>query len=722
MKVTTPFPLRLAYKTLFRYLGAGCVMAIMPVSALAQSSDTPPSPEFLSPGGLPFDMPEVLTTTRLRQSKLKVPGTTTIITGDMIRDLGVMNLAEVFRLVPGMVVGAVGSNSPVVTYHGTVHYEQRRLQVQIDGRTAYRANLSDIDWVAMPVALENIERIEVSRGPNSAAYGINAFLGSINIITRSPLDTAGVMASATTGSRGHRRVFTSVGEADLESSWRLSYEKRMSDGFDAQIIEEDNNNRVPFHDGFNINNFNFDSTFDVSDQHSVDFRAGVLDGVNEVDRFKSRRVGSGGDGEPDILVRDYYLQLRLNGSTSERHFYYLQASYQNQKRRQDWTITIPAAEFSSYLPPGSPSFPVNQGPFIADLNEDSTESRQEFEFQDTLLFSQDLKLVSGLGYRKDSVTSETFFNGREYNIQSRLFANMEYSPTRWLTLNAGGNWEETTTTDEGYFSPRVASNFIIDDNHVIRFVFSKAVRTPDAFEQNPDWGYYARNVRAPFQALEGARFRVEDLASNGKRPSTYGEHLEEERITSREISYFGQFHMDHSLLSLEVRYFNDYLRDMISGVINDNEWTIANNVGMRQKGFEVETSLDFPGTRLRATYGYLDQKERYTGDPTKLNANGQEYVQALLARLSARHSGSVSWIQDLPYNMTSAVSFYWIDQLRLNQFQRADFRLARRVDMPGYSYTLAFTMQHYLESTPALSPDNIVSRLNQFFVEASIRF
>lgn len=81
------------------------------------------------------EVPEVLSTTRLRQPKSRVPGTTTVIDGALIRDLGIMNLVEVFRLVPGMTVGEVGSHQPVATYHGTSHYEQRRMQVLIDGRT-----------------------------------------------------------------------------------------------------------------------------------------------------------------------------------------------------------------------------------------------------------------------------------------------------------------------------------------------------------------------------------------------------------------------------------------------------------------------------------------------------------------------------------------------------------------------------------------------------------
>ncbi|OAN92837.1 TonB-dependent receptor [Marinobacter sp. EhC06] len=689
--------------------------ALLPATALGQT-DTPDfMPGLLALEGEQSEIPEVLTTTRLRQSKLRVPGTTTIITGDMIRDLGIMNLVEAFRLVPGMVVGHWGSTNPVATYHGTSQYEQRRLQVQIDGRTAYRISLADVDWLGMPVALENIERIEVSRGPNSAAYGINAFLGSINIITRSPQDTAGVEAYTSVGSRGHLRTFTSVGDTDADKSWRLSYEKRKSNGFDSQI---DGGQEIPFHDGHDINNFNFDSVFRIDRQHSIDVRAGVLDGVNEEDLEKSGKLGA--TTNPDIIMDDYYLHVRFDGATSPDHFYHIQASYQNQRQRQRWSVSAPAAEINALLPTGFPPFPEDQGPFIADLNEDLEETRQEIEFQDTIIFSDQFKLVSGLGYRKDSFESETFFNGKGKNYQSRVFANAEYSPFRWLTFNAGGNWERTTTTDEDYFSPRAAANFILSNNHALRFVFSRAVRTPDAFEQNPDWSYTPTNVQPPFEALDGQKIEVESILD--PTTSTYGQKLEEEWITSREISYFGQFHLESALLSVEVRYFNDDFHDMISGVINEEEWYIANNVDLEQEGVELETSLEFSGTKLRATYAYLEQEGRYTGDPAALPVDKQERAVDLLARLSARDSGSFAWIQDLPKGFMTSAAMYWTNEVRDTRFERADFRLARRVDKSDYSYMLALTIQHYLNHKPWISPDNRIEDQNQFFVEAGIRF
>lgn len=443
------------YRSRLMSVFAGTFIAVVPVVAeesndqifqLAAFGDSPEAFEMDS------RIPEVLTTTRLRQPKSRVPGTTTIITGEMIRDLGIMNLVEVFRLVPGMTVAEVGSNNPVTSYHGTVHYEQRRLQVQVDGRTSYRPNLSDMDWNTMPVPLELIERIEVSRGPNSAAYGINAFLGTINIITRAPEDTAGVETRAITGSRGYKRVFGSAGNVSGDYNWRLAYEKRKSDGFDEQV---DDDIYYPFHDGYDINTFNYDSSLFLNSQYSLDLRGGVVDGVNEEDQIKNGKLGA--DDHPDIIVDDYYLQTRLNVTTSENHFYHVQASFQNYDRRQRWSICIPGDTFNNILQGNSfdlePCTANEVDPFRANLNEDIEESRLEFEIQDTLLFNRDLKLVSGLGYRKDTYRSETYFNGRGNNYQSQVFANLEYSPLRWLTLNAGGNWEKPPPRTKATFHP-----------------------------------------------------------------------------------------------------------------------------------------------------------------------------------------------------------------------------------------------------------------------------
>jgi iron complex outermembrane receptor protein len=700
--------------------------------ALAVGNDIPDKVEPL-PGFYSFsdDIPEVLTTTRLRQPKTRVPGSTTVIEGNLIRQLGINSLVEIFRLVPGMVVGEVGSGTPVTTYHGTVHYEQRRMQVLIDGRTAHRATLSDMDWQSMPVALELIERIEVSRGPNSAAYGINAFLGSINIVTRDPADTAGTELRVMSGSRDYRRTFASVGDANADAGWRMAFEKREFGGFDYQ---KEAGEFIPFHDGQNLNFLTFDSRLKLQPNFNIELRAGVTDGVNEEDQYKTGYFPA--QANPDIDVRDYYLDSRFNVIPSADHFFHVQVSFENFKRRQRWPIKVPTEDVLPLFngicsSPGGSSVNCSNlntapEPLTANLNADSEDSRLELELQDTLILSDTTKLVSGLGYRHDTYRSETFFNGRGTSEQYRVFGNLEYSPTNWLTFNGGGNWEHTDTTGQGYFSPRLAANLIFNNQHALRFVYSEAVRTPDSFEQNPNYGFVLRNVNAAYASeLEGYRLTTSDIARE-KFSDTLGVELHEEKIRSHEISYFGQFPLTPALLTLEVRGFKDEMRDMISGVIQFEEWNIDNSVDIDQKGFEVESTLVFPLTTLRASYGYLDQDTRYSGP---LSYNGQnlrgeeESIKLkLLERLSVRHSGSIAAIQTLPWNVTAASVFYWADEFRNSQFERFDIRLAKQIIQPRYTAEFAFVMQHYLNREFDLSSDNNIANQNQFFVEAGLRF
>lgn len=657
-------------------------------------------------------IPEVLTTTRLRQPKTRVPGTTTIITGEMIRELGLLSLAEVFRLVPGMTVAAVGSNQPVVSYHGTVAYQQRRLQVLVDGRTAYMPSLADVDWNTMPVPLELIDRIEVSRGPNSAAYGINAFLASINIITLSPEDSAGTTVRVVGGDQGYRRITGTHGRSGDDYSWRLSYQRRESDGFDYQVFEDPDDGRwrpARFHNGFEFNQFNYDSILNIDDRNNLELRAGVTDGIDEKDRVKMGE-GFGAQEDPDTIVDDYYLQARWNHQFSDRHRVHLQSSFQRYDRRQRWRACVE-------LIPGQPEA-------CGDINEDLKQQRLEFEIQDTLEVTPDLRLVSGVGYREDGYESETFFNGSGHIYQARVFANLEYTPVRWLTLNTGGNWEKSSLVDDQFFSPRVAANFHLTENQTVRFVFSKAVRTPDALEQRADWGYVPRNVSPDaYSFLEGVR--LDDELNLGVDLSEYWARadgdLKEETIISREISYYGQFRLGDGLFSTEVRYFYDHIRDMVAGFLNVASFDLGNRIAINQQGFEIEAAYDFANTRLRASYGYMDQDGEYRLQDG-LAAEEQRRLIGLESRLTARHSGSLSWIQRYSQGYSSALSYYFTDEFRSGSFERADLRLAKSVHRTNLSYDFALIVQHYLNDNPLLSRDNNFYDRNHFFLEAGVRF
>ncbi|HEY8210700.1 MAG TPA: TonB-dependent receptor [Myxococcaceae bacterium] len=128
----------------------------------------------------------VVTASRRAQTTLEAPNATTVITSDDIRLSGATTIVDLLRRVPGAEVMAMGVGSTNVSFRGFNQRLANKVLVLLDGRTEYQDFLGLTVWPAIPVGLEEIERIEVIRGPGSALYGANAMLGVINIITKQP--------------------------------------------------------------------------------------------------------------------------------------------------------------------------------------------------------------------------------------------------------------------------------------------------------------------------------------------------------------------------------------------------------------------------------------------------------------------------------------------------------------------------------------------------------
>ncbi|HVE87186.1 MAG TPA: TonB-dependent receptor [Myxococcales bacterium] len=128
----------------------------------------------------------VVTASRRAQSTLEAPNATTVITSDEIRLSGATSIVDLLRRVPGADVMSMGVGSTNVSFRGFNQRLSNKVLVLLDGRTEYQDFLGLTVWPAIPVGLEEIDRIEVIRGPGSALYGANAMLGVINIITKRP--------------------------------------------------------------------------------------------------------------------------------------------------------------------------------------------------------------------------------------------------------------------------------------------------------------------------------------------------------------------------------------------------------------------------------------------------------------------------------------------------------------------------------------------------------
>jgi len=134
------------------------------------------------------------------------PAAVFVLTGEEIRRSGATSIPDALRLVPGVQVARTGSNKWSVTARGFTGREANKLLVLFDGLSAYTPLFSGILWEREGVFLEDIDRIEVIRGPGAALWGANAVNGVINIITKPASKTQGGLVTATAGTEERGRI------------------------------------------------------------------------------------------------------------------------------------------------------------------------------------------------------------------------------------------------------------------------------------------------------------------------------------------------------------------------------------------------------------------------------------------------------------------------------------------------------------------------------------
>ena len=142
---------------------------------------------------------EVTSVSRRPEEMRHAPSAIYVITAEDLRRSGATTIAESLRLVPGMNVRRLGSSNWAISARDFDRLYANKLLVMTDGRTVYSPNFSGVFWDAQDTIMEDIERIEVIRGPGAVMWGANAVNGVVNIVTRSAHDTQGTLISATAG-------------------------------------------------------------------------------------------------------------------------------------------------------------------------------------------------------------------------------------------------------------------------------------------------------------------------------------------------------------------------------------------------------------------------------------------------------------------------------------------------------------------------------------------
>ena len=138
---------------------------------------------------------EVTTPTKEPERAFRTPAAIYVITGEDIRRFGATTIPEALRLAPGVEVARIDANKWSIGIRGFGSRLSRSVLVMIDGRTVYTPLFAGTYWEVQDTMLEDIDRIEVIRGPGGTIWGPNAIDGVINIITKRPTETHGILAS-----------------------------------------------------------------------------------------------------------------------------------------------------------------------------------------------------------------------------------------------------------------------------------------------------------------------------------------------------------------------------------------------------------------------------------------------------------------------------------------------------------------------------------------------
>ena len=145
-----------------------------------------------------------------------------VITSEMIHRSTANTIPDLLRMVPGLDIAQVESSTWDVTSRGFKSHFSNKLLVLIDGRTVYTPEFSGVYWDVQDLLLEDIERIEVIRGPGATLWGANAVNGVINIITKQAKDTQGALVTSGGGNQDRTINGVRYGGSDGQGlDWRV---------------------------------------------------------------------------------------------------------------------------------------------------------------------------------------------------------------------------------------------------------------------------------------------------------------------------------------------------------------------------------------------------------------------------------------------------------------------------------------------------------------------
>lgn len=649
--------------------------------------------DMLTEDDLLVEIPIVSSVTHMEQTLPQTPASVTIIDRQTIQASTAVDINDLFRLVPGFDTYYVNGGRKGVTYHALGDEYPRRLEVKIDGRSVYESLFSAVIWSTIGIDLDDIEYIEIVRGANAAADGSNAFLASINIVTRSPLLDAGFSFRTHMGSAQTRNAALTysgkVGNVDQRTT--LSF--RSNDGFDDGIFL---GRSIAINDDSEEISFTSKGLWTPSSTDNIEFQFGVAE-------------SDLGIGKDEYTNRDMSYQYQyLNWSRLTKHGNSLQLiAYHNDLELND---DIKPQRISEVLgvDDSSPNWPLGPVPdtTIFDGSNVTHSERWDIELRTSLKPADKLRAVTGAAVRHDRVSGQTAFDTFDTlsEVSYRAYTNVEWTKSESLILNGGLILEDRESTGR-YASYRIAANYLSSEDHMFRAAFNRSFRAPTLLENNQK--VFVRYVN-PQECNSGQTapecnplFR--DLILDASVISD--SDIRNEELKSYELGYAGYF-MNRSL-NFDMRLYYEQMRDVIDERRDgypdlDNFVNIRDNTDtMDVRGIEFQAVYE-PNERLllRGQYSYsdIDGITCYTS-PVSAGEPCQEYRDLDYRSLKNTLGFLTSYRLDNGISLSSMVSYNsskssFFKGSKLDDFTRIDLKAAKNWQIGQSSIDISFTVQN----------------------------
>jgi len=585
----------------------------------------------------------VTSVTGVKESWFQTPAALDVITSEDIRRSGHRSIPEALRLVPGLHVARINKANWAISARGFSSRFANKLQVLIDGRRLYDPLFSGVYWDVQDYVLEDIDRIEVVRGPGATLWGANAVNGVINVTTKSAAETQGLYLTG--GGGNELQGFGAVrygGKIDDDSHFRVYGKYRNFDESEDLAGGERPDDWDMFQTGFR---FDFNSTAETTLTIQGDAYHAPRQGEG------TQRASPTGHFATTSLVGDGRITggnvlMRLEHQISEDNNWRVQAYYDRTDRT------------------GNTDFEYTRNSF-------------DIDFRHHFLLGDRHEILWGMGYRHDRDDIE---NDPPFFVVDPGDRSMD-------TFSAFV--QDTITLKEGEWFAMFGSKF--EENDFTGFEIQPNARlwwTPD--DRQTIWGAISRPVRTPSRVEDDMSilfaFADTGLLAGGAPTGTLvpltltgDRSVESEELLSYELGYRVKLTEDFTLDA--AGFYNKYDRLIF---LNDNN--VFDNVGEAET-YGVELAANWhvaDNWRLQGSYSFLDVQAD-DGNETAIEGDSPENQFQLRSELDIT--------DDLEFNG----ALYYVDTLpaqETEEYVRLDLGLTWR---PSPNLELALWGQNLLD-------------------------